>query len=421
MRPDGSPLHIGYLVQQFPPEVGAGPARVLEMARRWRDRGARVTVYTGMPNRPQGRIAPEYRGRLACREEWEGLEVYRSWLFASPTHGFARTVANNLSFMATGGAQAALRGDRPDVLIASSPPFFVLGAGRVAARLRRIPLVLELRDLWPDYLRDMGVLGEGLASRALFRMEERLLRKADRVVVVSEPFREAVVGKGVSPDRVEVITNGVDAEQYRPAEEAAPLAELGRANGEFVVGYLGNFGACQRLETLVRAAKVLEGEERPFRFVLAGDGTERARVDAEVRRLRPDGLHLAGPVAKDRTRAFYNACDAFVVPLAPLGALESAIPSKLFEVMACGVPVAGSVSGESARLVRESRGGVVSPAGDADGLADSLRRLAAMPARQRREMGMAGRAYVQARFDRIRLADRYLEVLREVARQGRHA
>src|SRR5688572_6584751 len=116
-------MRIAYLVQQFLPEVGAGPARVAEMATRWKARGAEVTVITGMPNRPEGRIHPEYRGRFFVEEEWLGMRVLRSWLYASPKHGFARTVTNNLTFMATATAHAIARLGPMDVLIASSPPF----------------------------------------------------------------------------------------------------------------------------------------------------------------------------------------------------------------------------------------------------------------------------------------------------------
>ena len=169
---------IVYLAQQFPPEVGAGAARVAELALLWRDAGATVTVITGMPNRPEGRIHKEYRGRLFVEESWNGIRVLRSWLFVTPNGGFVPTVLNNMTFAATTALHATLRGRECDLLIASSPPFFVHLSGYLVSRVRRIPLVLEVRDLWPDYIVEMGVLNDGLLARMLFACERYLLSRA---------------------------------------------------------------------------------------------------------------------------------------------------------------------------------------------------------------------------------------------------
>jgi colanic acid biosynthesis glycosyl transferase WcaI len=410
-----APLHIGYLVQQFPPEVGAGPARVTEMALRWMESGARVTVFTGMPNRPAGVIHPDYRGRWFVEEDWRGIRVLRSWLYASPRHGFARTVANNFSFMATGGVNALVRRARPDVLIASSPPFFPHIAGALVSGLRRMPLVLEVRDLWPDYLVGMGVLPEGsLATRSLFALERALLRRARHTIVVTGSFKERIAAKGVAPEAITVIPNGVDLSFYHPSDEPPPLPSLARRPGEFLVGYLGNFGAGQGLSALLDAAGRLA--DRPeVRFVVAGDGPERAKLEARAAELGLTNLAMHPPIAKEQTRAFYNACDVCVVPLAGFPILRETVPSKIFEVMGCERPVLAALDGEGATIVRESGGGVVVPAEDGPAIADAVLRLRALPDAERAEMGRRGRAYVRAHYAREVLADRYLEILRRVA------
>jgi colanic acid biosynthesis glycosyl transferase WcaI len=406
-------LKIGYLVQQFPPEVGAGPARVLEMGRRWVDAGAAVTVFTGMPNRPEGRIHPAYRGRMFVDEEWEGLRVLRSWLYASPKHGFARTLLNNGTFMATAAARAVARGGALDVLIASSPPFFPHLAGRAASALRRIPLVLEVRDLWPDYLVDMGVLG-GPAARALFALERRLLGAAERVVVVTESFRARVVEKGVDPSRVHVIPNGVETDAYyREPGAVPPVPELRRGEGERLVGYLGNFGAGQNLHTVLDAAAMLAGEGGRVRFVLGGDGPQGEELRARAASM--SNVRVIPPIPKDATRAFYNCCDVCLVPLAPVPVFQETVPSKLFEILACERPIVASLDGEGRAIVERSGGGVVRPPGDAAGMVDGIRALLGMEPVRLEEMGRTGRAYVQRHYARGALAERYLEVLASVA------
>jgi colanic acid biosynthesis glycosyl transferase WcaI len=410
------PLRIGYLVQQFPPEVGAGPARVTEMALRWKAAGAEVTVFTSMPNRPEGRIHPEYRRKLFMEEEWRGIRVLRSWLYASPKHGFVRTVANNTTFMMTGGLQAALKGRGLDVLIASSPPLFPHLSGMAVSGVRRVPLVLEVRDLWPDYMVAMQVIPPtGVPTRGLFAMERWMLRRAEHVVVVTESFRERVHEKGVPLERIDVIPNGVDTSFYHPADEAPPLPELVRRPGELLVTYLGNFGVGQGLTAVVEAAALLASDGgTPVRVVMAGDGPERVKVEARAAELGVANLSIHPPIPKTATRAWYAAGDVCLVPLAPLPILQETIPSKIFEVMACERPLVAALGGEGARIVERSGGGVVVPPGDAREIAAAVRRLEAMDPAERAEMGRRGRAFVAAEYARERLADRYLEILRGV-------
>lgn len=406
-------LKIGYLVQQFPPEVGAGPARVAEMATRWIEAGHSVSVFTGMPNRPHGRIYPDYRRKLFMEEDWEGIRVFRSWLYASPRHGVARTILNNTSFMVSVAAHAIVRSGPLDVLIASSPPFFPHLAGRAAAALRRMPLVLEVRDLWPDYMVQMGVI-KGRPAKLLFALERRLLRAADRVVVVTESFRCRMVEKGVDPARVHVIPNGVETERYYLDPAAPPPApELRRTDGDYLVGYLGNFGAGQDLRVVLQAAALLADERPRVRFVLAGDGPQGGDLRARAAEL--PNVAVLPPIPKEATRAFYNACDVCLVPLAPVPVFQETVPSKLFEILACERPLVASLEGEGRAIVEASGGGVVRSPGDPAAIVDGIRAVRAMDDEQRAAMGRAGRAYVERRYGRAALAAQYLDVLHAAA------
>src|SRR5690349_8720674 len=139
-------LRIGYFNQDFPPEVGAGPARVLEMAKRWQSQGARVTVITAMPNRRipgrgEGGIDARYRRKLFLVEDWEGIRTLRSWLFTGSGRGTLTKIVNNASFMATSFVNSLAHREKFDVLIGSSPPFLPLVSATLLARLQRTPLV----------------------------------------------------------------------------------------------------------------------------------------------------------------------------------------------------------------------------------------------------------------------------------------
>jgi glycosyltransferase involved in cell wall biosynthesis len=412
----GRPLRIAYHVQQFPPEVGAGPARVTEMARRWRAAGAEVTVLTGVPSQ---RIpsavesdARRQRTRLFSSETFEGARVLRSWQYRQRRGGFLGTIVNNASLMVTSALHGLLRLPPADVLIASTPPLLVHLSGATIAMARRIPLVLEIRDLWVDYLVGMGVLREGqLVTRVLFGLERWLLARAAAVVVISESFRRRAIAKGVPADRVHVIPNGVDVDHYRPAQEPAPLAAMERRPGEFLVGYMGTFGAGQGLEAVVRAAEILAVEDPAVRVVFVGDGPRRDGLVRQVATLGLRNISVHGAVTRDRTRAFYNACDACLVPLANIPVFQETIPSKIFEVMACARPVVACLDGEGRRIVEESGGGVVAPPEDAEAIAAAIMRLHAMDEEARTRMGCSGREYVTTHYRREVLADRYLGMM----------
>ena len=414
------PLHIGYLNQDFVPEVGAGPARLLEMSRRWQELGARVTVVAGMPNRRipgrgEGTVDPKYAGKLFVEEEWEGVRALRSWVYTGSGRGFANKMVNNATFMATGALHALVKRERFDVLIASSPPFLPHVSGVFLAGLRRIPLVLEIRDLWPDYLVEMGVLNNRHAQHALFGLERWLLSKADHTVLVTESFRERVIGKGVPRERTDVIPNGVQLEQYYASDEPAPIPEAERRDGEFIVGYLGTFGRGQALATVVEAAALVGRRDDGIRFLLVGDGPDMPAVRAAIESTGARNVDIRPPIPRTATRAFYNACDVSLVPLAPLKIFQETIPSKIFEVMACERPLVAGVSGEAGRIVVESRGGVRVDPGDPRQLADAILRLRAMPQEERRSMGARAREYAAGHFSRTALADRYFELLTRLA------
>ena len=409
-------FHIAYVIQQFPPEVGAGPARATEMARQWLARGARVSIITAFPTRRiPGALSPaahdDYRRRFSTLETWESLNVLRSWVYPAREGGAARTIANNLSFMVTSFANGLHRLTKPNVIIASSPPFFAKVAGYSLARALNVPIVLELRDLWPDYLVGLGQLRKhSFAARALFWLEARMLNGADHVVTVTDGFARRVREKGVKPERITTIPNGVNTELYFPAPDSTENRD------EFTVGYLGTFGVGQALESVVESAAILNQRSLKVRFRLVGDGPRRRRIMDLVSAAGLENIVLEPPIEKTATPAFYRECDVCLVPHAPVSEFADTIPSKLFEIMACAKPVVASVIGETKRIVEESQCGLVAAPGNAQQIASAIEQLRQMSAQQRQEMGMRGNRYVTERFNRVAAANRYYDLLEQVAR-----
>jgi len=412
-------MHIAILNQDFPPETGAGPARITELSREWIAAGHRVSVVTGFPNRKlpgqrDGVIPEPYRGRLYMRERWDGIDVHRSWLYASPRREFAHTLVNYLTFAASSLVTSLAALPRPDVLIASGPPYFQQFSGALAALARNVPLVLEIRDLWPDYVAEMGIIRDRRLLDVMFATERWLLARADATVVVTESFKRRLVEKGVPPDSVTVIPNGVDTSRYHPETAPNPLGAL-EGTGP-LVGYLGTFGAGQGLIAVVEAARLLHARGTPIRLCLVGDGADRTLLEDDLRARPVPGVTIHSPIPRDATRALYNACDVILVPHANLPVLGDTVPSKIFEVMACARPLVAALRGEGARIVERSGGGVLARPGDAESIAGAVERILGMTAEERRLMGAAGREFALREYDRRALAARYLRLLERVTR-----
>ena len=402
-------MRIVYLCQYFVPEAGAPAARLRDMARSWVQRGHSVTVVTGMPNHPTGVVQAPYVGRLIARESLDGVTVLRNWLYATPNEGLVRKTLSHLSFMVSALVLGNARLGTADVIIASSPSFFAVISAWVMSRMRKIPFVFEVRDLWPAVFVDLGVLTNPFVIQALESVEMFLYRRAALVVTVTEGFRTRLIARGLSPQKVVTVTNGAAIESFTPGpRDNAVRTELGLA-GKFVVGYIGAHGISQGLELVLQAAERLR-DDADIVFLLVGEGA-RKRALLELREtLRLTNVIMLPAQAHQRVREYYCASDVCVVPLRQLPLFATFIPSKMFEIMACAVPVIGAVEGEAREILERSGGARLIVPEDAAGLADAVRWFKLHPG-ESRQMGAAGRAFVTANYDRQVLADRYAAAL----------
>ncbi|MEB3196889.1 MAG: glycosyltransferase family 4 protein [Candidatus Sericytochromatia bacterium] len=399
-------MKIVWLSQHFAPEPCAPAARGLEMARVWREAGHTVKVVTAFPNHPQGVVPEGYRGRWRMREDLDGLAVYRSWVYVTPNEGFFKRILNHLSFTASAVLQTLPRLGEVDVVVASSPSFFPVLAAWLISRVKGVPFVFEVRDLWPGIFKALGVLRDGPALRALEALERWLYHQADHVVTVTQSFAADLRARGVPAHKLSVITNGVDLDQFAPAPRHAARREAWGVANRFVVLYLGTHGISQGLETHLAAARLLQ-DDPEVAFVFVGEGARKQALMAEAAELPNVQFHPAVPKAE--VPACYHAADVCLVPLRDLDAFGQFIPSKLFELLGCARPIIASLTGEPAALLEASGAATVVPPGDVAALVAAIRQLKQDPAREVR--AQQGRAFVAQHYDRRVLATRYLDLL----------
>jgi glycosyltransferase involved in cell wall biosynthesis len=393
----------------FPPEAGAPQARLSALAAAWAADGDQVTVLTGMPNHPTGVLPPEYRGAVRRREQRDGYRVVRSWLYATPNEGVLRKTLCHLSFMVTSVLLGGWACGRADTVVVSSPTFFSIGSAWLLARLKRARLVIEVRDLWPAIFVELGVLTNRRVIRLLERLELAAYAAADQVVVVSDGFRQNLIERGVPAGKVHTVRNGVALDRFRPDSpgRGEARARLGARPGDCLVLYAGTHGISHALPRVADAAALLAGQ--PVRFAFVGDGSDKPRLRRRVAELGLDNVTMATAVPPGQVPELLAAADICLVPLRDVPLFATFIPSKMFEYLAAGKPVIGSVTGEPAQILREA-GAVVVPPEDSEALAGAIASLAADPAR-RAAIGQQGRAYVEKFFDRAELARQYRKIL----------
>lgn len=416
--PAQPPLRIVWLCHYFAPEIGAPQARLLEMSREFVARGHHVEAVTCFANHPTGTLADEDRGEWARTDLMDGIAVERCWSYVTPNKGFAKKTLGHLSFMVTGWpglSRAAARG-RPDVVVVSSPTFFSVLTAWAWCSLRGIPWVFEVRDLWPGVFVELGVLRNKVLVGMLEAMELFLYRKATRVVTVTRSFAEDIERRGIERRKLGVVTNGVDYVRFAPGPADPDLVAAEGLERRFVVLYLGAHGISHALLRILEAAERLDDLEDVL-FVFVGEGAEKEELVAEARRRSLTNVRFVPGVAKERVLAWYRAADVGLVPLRKVELFKTFIPSKMFELLAAGVPIVASVDGEAREILRESGGASVVDPEDADAIAREIRALRADPER-RRAMAEAGRAFVVRRYGRGTLAEEYLGILAATAAEG---
>ena len=402
--------------QYFLPEIGASQVRLAAMTRELVRQGHEVEVVTSLPNHPTGQIFSEYRGRYYLRETWEGIPVFRVWVYAATGAGIKR-MFNYFSFTVT-SLLGLLRARRPDYLFVESPPLFLSIPAFLRAAPQQIPIIFNVADLWPDSVKQLGLMRDGLGLRLAEALEAWSYRKAAYVNAVTEGIRRILIEqKGVPPNKVLFLPNGVDTRLFRPRDPDRALArELG-LEGKQVILYAGTMGYAHGLETALKAMRRLKEMEPRLHLVLIGGGSERARLERMASEWKLLNVSFLDPAPPDYIARLYSIAFAGLVSLRKSPLFEATRSAKIFVGMSSGKPIIHSGFGEGARLVEEAQAGVVVPPEDPSALAEAIRKLA-----QNREwaarLGQNGRRYVERHLSWSALVSDWLHQLEERRRRG---
>jgi colanic acid biosynthesis glycosyl transferase WcaI len=397
--------------------MGAPAARVSELSRHWTAAGHDLTVLTGFPNHPDGVLRPEYRKhfrKLIFRERVDNIGVVRSWLMPFPNRKAYERMLNYSSFCLSAGiAGSFLR--RPDVVIATSPQLLVGLSGWWVAKIKRVPFVLEVRDLWPESLAAVGVGSTGSALyRALHHVAGFLYRQSDHIVVVTPAFRDHLIQRwGVEPQKISVVQNGVETKLFYPGPHGEPIRREMSLQSKFVVSYIGTMGMAHGLGTVLEAAERMQTASSEVVFLLVGEGADRERIEQIAASKKLTNIRFVPQQPREKIPNYIATSDVCLVLLRKSEVFDTVIPTKMLEFMSCGKPVILGVSGQAKKILEGCRAGLCIEPESAPSLCEAIEALRAN-SYLRDSLGMNGREYIVQNLSRERTAEDYLDVLRAI-------
>ena len=407
-------MRILYLSQYFFPEMGATQIRAYEMASNWVRLGHQVTMICEVPNHPAGIIFPDYKGKLYKIEQIDGIDVIHVWVKASPKKSFTNRMLFYLSFMINATLAGLFLAHKSfDLIYASSPPLFVGGAALGLSLIRNLPLVFEVRDLWPESAIALGELNNPQAISLAYRLEKACYERARKIVAVTLGIQHRLAERGIPSNKIQVIPNGSNTELFifNPEERLRIRREMGW-EGKFVALYAGILGIAQGLDILIEVAKRLT-DHPDIQIVMIGDGPSRGDLVTAISKNKLSNVMLLPEKPRDQIPAYLSAADVALIPLRDIEIFKGALPSKLFDAWSCQRPVILSVDGEARQLLEHAEAGLFVPPENPGKMTSAILKLKSLES-LREAMGIRGRQLTISNFSRQKQAEKLEDILSSI-------
>jgi len=394
-------LHILLIHQAFCGPQDPGGTRHYELARKLVGNGQRFTIITSKYSYLTGneKSALPNEGGIDVRFAWTLGVWHRSYLH--------RTLAF-LCFMITSVFEGS-RVEKPDIVIGTSPPMLQAVSAWLIATVRRCPYILEVRDLWPEFAVDLGVLRNRVLILLARKLELFLYSRASEIIVNSPPYREYLLKRGIRETKISVVPNGVDTSMYCPEHRGEAFRRAHGMHSKFLVMYAGALGLANDIDCLLRTAARLRSRTEIV-FAIVGDGKELPRLRSEADLLELNNVHFVPAQPKQYMPSVLAAADLCVATLKDVPMLRTTYPNKVFDYMAAGRPTILAIDGPIREVIEKSQSGICVPPGDDAALAEALLALYESPG-LREQMGQNARSFVISHFDRALQAKQLAEIL----------
>lgn len=399
-------MRILFLSDNFPPEVNAPASRTFDHCREWVKMGHEVTVITCAPNFPEGKVYEGYRNRLRQEEVMAGIRVIRVWTYIVPNKGFFKRTLDYISFSVTGFLAGLFV--KTDLIIATSPQFFCALAGRMLSFFKRRPWVMEVRDLWPESIKTVGLVKrDNLFIRYFEWKERRCYKSAKKIVVVTDSFKRRIAEKGINPEKIFVVKNGVNSDLFTPMPKDGELIKELGLSGKKIIGYIGTHGLAHNLSFILHCAKEMEGRS-DIHFLFIGSGAAKDDLLKLKDELGCSNVTMLNPVAKEQVNRYISILDVALINLRKSALFTTVIPSKIFENAGMGIPILMGVEGEAQEIVESYGAGVCF---EPENMADFQQKLNQLLQPETYAKCKEGCLRLAADFDRKTLAKKMIDIL----------
>ena len=398
------------LTQYYPPETGALQNRLSGLARELKAAGHEVCILTAMPNYPAMEIHERYKGKKYVRDQFEDIDVHRSWIYVSKNRSVISRLLNYFSFTFSSMFYAGRIKGNFDYLMVESPPLFLGISAWWISKRKRAKMVFNLSDLWPESAEKLGVITNRTFLKMATILEEWLYKKAFMVTGQTQGI-VADIKKRFPNKTVHWLPNGVDESIFSFQRTIDVRKQLQFSEDDFLIMYGGIIGLAQGLDVILDAAKLLPAESK-ITYLLLGDGPEKKRLQQRVIDEQITRVKFLELVSREVVPSYVDAVDVAVIPLKKMDLFLGAIPSKIFENLALGKPLLLSVDGEARKLfVDEGKAALYIEPENSQMLAEKSLLLEANR-EMVREMGNNGKAYVQTYFMRKKITSDWVSLLK---------
>ncbi len=404
-------MKLLFLTDNFPPESNAPASRTYEHCKEWVKKGMDVTVLTCVPNFPYGKTYEGYKNKLYQTEIIDGIKVVRVWTYMTENKGVVKRIVDYMSY----AISAFIAGlfIKTDLIVATSPQLFTTVGGCALAKVKRKPWIFELRDLWPEGIKDHGAIKQSFLLNFLTKMELCLYRKATHIVTVTKGLKKNLSSRGIDPNKIDIVTNGANMSLFKPIDKDRELLKSLNLTDKFVIGYIGTHGMAHGLEFIVESLKEVKDENIHFLFV--GTGAKKEATVQKAKELKLKNITFLDPVPKAEVSRYISIIDVALVPLTKTVIHASLIPSKIFESAAMRKPMLLGVEGEAREIVEKYNAGVAFEPENRQEFLEALKKISSDKERYRELQ--KGCSRLAEAFDRKNLANSMFKVLEKVGKK----
>ena len=407
-------MHILYITQYFPPEIGAASSRAYDFIHELQNKGIQVTVIAETPHYPGYKSMEGYRNRWFLKETYQNIRIIRSYAFISRRKNFIQRTLLYFSYLFS-SIIASCFVSHIDLVIASSPPITVGLAGMIISHLKGCKFILDIRDIWPESAIALGEIKNRAIIQLLQSVESLLYHKADRITVAVPGFRNHICSLDIPESKIKSLPNGADTRIFYSRQDTGSIKATYNWNRRFIVLFSGNHGLAQGLESIMQTAALLRNK-KDIQFVFIGDGVEKDKLQKMKDKLDLFQVQFIEKQPREEMPRFISCADICIVPLVKHTLFLNALPSKMFEYMACEKPLILAIDGEARVLIEKWGSGIYVEPENIVQLKKAILKLYKSKDLLPR-MGKKGKALVLKKFCRQDLAEKFAQMIQETVRR----